>query len=269
VKPQRGYYSLIQFCPDAARMESVNVGVALYCPESGFLEARTSGNNSRAEKLVGKGQLEKSALNAAKLAIQRRFEVDREAFLNLEDFQQFVHTRANSLQLTEGRPVKVFEPKADLERLFEELVDGKSSQQGKRNQRVLFPILQTTFEKLRNEGRGSMDLKVKIPLVGKSMSIPYAYQNGKLNLVKTQQFPENDNTAINAAIRLAMEGDLVKRHGVNADQQAQLIVVSAFDNSHDTQLIQRVTSLFQEYEIENISPAQVDDFAVRVLREAH
>ena len=35
--PTRGYYSLIQFCPDTCRLEVANVGVVLYCPEVSFL----------------------------------------------------------------------------------------------------------------------------------------------------------------------------------------------------------------------------------------
>ena len=41
---EKGYYSLIQFCPDVSRLEAVNLGVILFCPGSAFLQAlcRTS-----------------------------------------------------------------------------------------------------------------------------------------------------------------------------------------------------------------------------------
>ncbi len=60
--PQKGYYSLIQFCPDASRLESINIGVILFCPEMGFLDDKTSSNTRRAEKLVGRGELAREAL---------------------------------------------------------------------------------------------------------------------------------------------------------------------------------------------------------------
>jgi len=36
----KGYYSIIQYCPDPSRLEAVNIGVALFCPELRFLRAR-------------------------------------------------------------------------------------------------------------------------------------------------------------------------------------------------------------------------------------
>ncbi len=49
---KRGYYSLIQFCPNPSRAEAVNLGVLLFCPEAGFIGARTSATNQRAAKLA-------------------------------------------------------------------------------------------------------------------------------------------------------------------------------------------------------------------------
>ena len=75
--PQKGYYSLIQFCPDASRQETVNLGVLLFCPASGFLDAKTSSNTRRAEKLVGRRQLARKALKQAQLSIEQRLKVGR------------------------------------------------------------------------------------------------------------------------------------------------------------------------------------------------
>jgi hypothetical protein len=47
MNPTTGYYSLIQYCPDAAREEAANVGVVLFCPEVDYLEARTVSGNDR------------------------------------------------------------------------------------------------------------------------------------------------------------------------------------------------------------------------------
>lgn len=123
MNPTRGYYSLIQFCADSSRLETVNVGVLLFCPEIQFLAARTAASNDRAAMLVGRGGLDEAALNSAKRAVERRLEVDREAFQTLEDLQRFVASRGNALKLTDPRPLKVFDPEKDLDALFAELVD--------------------------------------------------------------------------------------------------------------------------------------------------
>ena len=123
MKPKRGYYSLIQFCPDLSRLEAVNVGVVLFCPDADFIAARMSADNQRAEKLVDREELDEPALNSAKQAIEDRIEVDRASFQAYEDLQAFVNTRGNNLILTTPRPVKVFDPPRDLDNLFTELVE--------------------------------------------------------------------------------------------------------------------------------------------------
>lgn len=42
-----GYYSLKQYYPDLSRLEAVNVGVVFFCPETRFIEARTSEASTR------------------------------------------------------------------------------------------------------------------------------------------------------------------------------------------------------------------------------
>lgn len=36
----KGYYSLVQYCPDRSRMESANLGVVLFCPDLDFLDVK-------------------------------------------------------------------------------------------------------------------------------------------------------------------------------------------------------------------------------------
>ncbi len=126
MKYKRGYYSLIQFCPDPSRLEAVNVGVVLLCPDADFIAARTSAGNQRAKKLVGSGELDKPALNLAKQAIEHRLEVDRASFKTHEDLRKFVDTRGNNLKLTTPRPIKVFDPSEDLDNLFAEFFGGRT-----------------------------------------------------------------------------------------------------------------------------------------------
>src|SRR5215813_971909 len=105
---KKGYYSLIQFCPNPSRLETVNVGIVLFCPELNFLEARTTKGNQRPAKLVGHKNIAKAGLNAAKRSIERRMATDKQAFSNIEDLQKFVDSRGNVLKLTPPRSTKVF-----------------------------------------------------------------------------------------------------------------------------------------------------------------
>jgi hypothetical protein len=72
MKPEKGYYSVIQYCPDLARFEAANIGVLLFCPQSGFLKALTSGNNRRIIKFFGSAGHDWKRINTVKRALQDR-----------------------------------------------------------------------------------------------------------------------------------------------------------------------------------------------------
>jgi hypothetical protein len=40
VTSMKAYYSIVQYWPDPSRLEAVNIGVALFCPDQAFLKVR-------------------------------------------------------------------------------------------------------------------------------------------------------------------------------------------------------------------------------------
>ena len=40
MNPVKGHYSIVQYCPDLARRETVNIGVVLLVPDREFLQTR-------------------------------------------------------------------------------------------------------------------------------------------------------------------------------------------------------------------------------------
>jgi hypothetical protein len=215
------------------------------------LAARTAAGNQRAEKIVERGELDKAALNTAKRAIERRLEVDRDSFQNLDDLQRFVATRANALKLTDPRPVKVFDPQQDLDSLFDELVGGRARSQARR---PVAPELDSVFRRLTDQGRARLDWELNVPVVGRTLRVPYAYRNGAWNLVKPQRFSSSESSAINTAMRLALEGDLLQRHSNDEEGAKQLIVISLFPEEPETHsLTNRVSELLGVHSFRRIS----------------
>jgi len=242
----------------------------LFCShDAEYLGARTSGSNRRAEKLVGRDRLQRSALNAAKQAIERRLEVDRDSFKDIEDLQKYIDTRGNWLKLTPPRPMKVFDPAENLDRLYAELVGGVSMRQRIAEEKQIFPELHQAVETLQSEGRAEIDKRVTIPILEKTLHVPYAFSNGSLNLVKPHKFSQRTGPSMNAAMRLAMEGDLIHRHGTDQCENARSIIVSAFENEDDEGLVHKVNGLFQEYQVKTIDKQHVSDFVAHVEQEAH
>ena len=263
----KGYYSLVQFCPDPARLESVNLGVVLFCPEASFINARMSRNNQRAAKLVGNTGFDRAYLNAAKRAFEKRFSVDREAFKTLDDFHRFVNSRANILKLTQPRPVKVFDPEQDLDQLFGELVGGRLRTTKVANQAE--PKLDELFQKLHRQGRAKLDWKVPVPLTGRSLHAKYAYKNGVWNLVIPQLFSNHEGPAINTALRLGAEADLIAKKSPESEKK-KLIIVSSFEHDGEVgELEQRVNNVLNEYQVRNVAESEVDAFVTEVENTAH
>jgi hypothetical protein len=264
---KRGYYSLVQFSPNPSRAESVNLGVILFCPDAGFLEARMSAANRRAAKLVGRGGYDATELNAAKRAIERRLHVDRAAFQTREGFQRFAETRANILKLTEPRPVKVVEPGSKLEQLFQELVGGRTRA---RRDKAVIPQLDELFHRLEHENRAQLNVTVMVPIEDRPLYVPYAYRNGELNLVRPQLFPNQAATAVRIAGQLALAGDLLQRHHDDQAGARRLIVVPSFKPSTNGQELKgRVVELLGEYKVKSIAEDEVSAFVAQVEQEAH
>ena len=262
--PQKGYYSLIQFCPDASRQENVNLGVLLFCPASGFLDAKTSSNTRRAEKLVGRRQLAREALKQAQLSIEQRLKVDRDSFRDLESLHHFVATRGNSLQLTDPRPIKVDAPQQCLEQLFDELVGGTASAPSK--SQSLFPQLRDLFVRLKEEGRASLDYHYRLPVLEQDFKVPFAYRNGTLNLVKPQRFLDRASQKV---LELATRGNLIRKHGLPDEPHSRLIVVSRFESSCEPEFISHVDRLLTDFDVTHVPEHKLDHFITHVDSEAH
>jgi hypothetical protein len=118
----QGYLCLIQYCPDRARMETINVGVVIFCPALGVLEVRVTDDDDRAARLFGADRVRLAQLHEGKQAIVQRLRGADSRPRTLEELQHFVDTRGNDLILTPPRSMRVEEPARQLDDLFRRLV---------------------------------------------------------------------------------------------------------------------------------------------------
>lgn len=253
-----GYYSVIQYCPDRARAEAVNVGVVLMVPDREFIKARTAHGNDRVRRLFSLKGDRLEHLNSAKQAFEARFEVEGAHFRSAEDLVRFAATRGNELILTPPRSIKVDDPEAELGSLFDELVGGRARKEPKPK----LIELDEVFMRLRKTNPHVLIRQSFEVSAYKKVKADYAYQNGTLNLVRVHSF--NADEDLQAAARLGAEGLLIRKHGVN-DQPAKEIVVSS--TAHEIE--QRVRALLKEFGVEFVPRQEVPRFAARVEQEAH
>jgi hypothetical protein len=243
MNPVKGYYSLFQYCPDLARLEAANVGVLLFCPEPHFLRARLASSNQRIRRFFGSEDRDWDRINAAKAAIEERLNVEGEHFRTLDDLERFAATRANEVQLTPPRSMKVFNPAQDLELLFEDLVGGRS-----KHHRVT-AVAQRLAESLAQESVTpfvSREVTVSVPAFHRPLTVPFGFQNGRFNLIRPATFYQAPRSgAVNRACRYAVEGRSLYEHPDENLGALQLVVVGQFGSGQaETQAI--VQDILQE-----------------------
>jgi hypothetical protein len=261
----RGHYSLIQFCPDATRLEVANIGVALFCAEREFFGVKLSNEHRRITQMFGRGNRDLARLRTNKEALEERLLDSKRAIRNIEDLDKLASLQVNQIRMTTFMPCRVTPaPNEDLLRLFDELV-GTTLCQPSRDKK-LFPTLESLFTRLEYEGRAELNYSTKLPVFGQEFKVPFAYRNGVLNLVKPKYFSQKTPQH---ALDLAIRGDLINKHGVEDATSTLLVVVSKFRPDCDPDFILHVDEVFNEYRVKHVRQSEIDEFAKIVESEAH
>lgn len=249
----KGYYSLIQYCPDLSRLEAANVGVLLFCPERQFIQARVSHNNDRIRRFFSPEQTDWPQLNALKDSVARRLEVESESFKTLEDLQRFIALQANEIQVTAPRPVKVSAPEADLAKLFEELVGGRArraDRDGSDNVAPVDRLIRREFAREHLEPFLRRDLRVTVKTTRREITVPYGYLNGCWNLVLPARFEQTSLHGVTrAACEMAVEGRSLRNSPDPQLGKMQLVVVGAFRGAAE-QSQEIVRDIFADNEVQ-------------------
>ncbi|MGP0064028.1 MAG: DUF3037 domain-containing protein [Isosphaeraceae bacterium] len=257
MKPTKGYYSLIQFCPDQSRLEAANVGVVLFCPELDFLEVRLAGDNSRIQRFFGKHAFNWSRINSYKQGIKERLEIEGKDFRGPEDLKVFGQRRGNNIQLTPPRPITVREPRSDLQQLFEEVVGHR-----KRSQDVM-GFRRRFVEQLTRANLGpklKRDIEIHVPSLNKEIDVPFGYQNGRFNLIQPVSFRAGDPAQLRrTASAHAIDGIALYEHADCDLGELELVVVGDFRSNakevrEDIQRILRQgrTKLYTSQEVDDL-----------------
>jgi hypothetical protein len=262
-----GFYSLVQYCPDRSRLEAANLGVVLLCPSRGFLGIRIANGNERIRRFFGEEAGNLAQVNVMKKMLVRRIDGDAE-LREPEAFEKFRRVLSNELQISEPRPIRVEDPEAELVQLFGELVE-MSEHHEPVFPPASFEQLDEIFRAPRFEKLIRRDVRIHIPVLDKELTVPYSYQNGRLNLIQTHRFAQkSEGKILQDAYKTAVQGHLLYKNPIPDAGECKLVVVGSFRNaSQDTR--GRVAELLKQHEIDYYDDNQIDELADLVLRTAH
>ncbi|HEY1860594.1 MAG TPA: hypothetical protein VGG61_09590, partial [Gemmataceae bacterium] len=161
-----------------------------------------------------------------KLAIEERLEAESGNINSLTDLERFIALRANEFQITPPRPMRVEDPKKDLDELFHVLVGG---QHRKEKSTSFRRYIADRFDSARLDRKLAKEIHVKVPVLNRSIEIPFAYQNGRFNLIQPARFHatravQDESTAF----RYAVEGRSLYENPDPNRGKMQLVVVGDF-----------------------------------------
>jgi hypothetical protein len=256
MKPTKGYYSLIQFCPDMSRLEAANIGVVLYCPDLSFLEVRMAGDNSRAQRFFGKQAFDWSRINSYKHGIKERLEIEGQDFRSPDDLKAFGQRRGNNIRLTTPRPITVREPVKDLDQLFEEVVGHRKRPQAVAGFRKRFAE-QLTKAKLGSKLK--RDIEIRLPSLKREIEVPFGYKNGRFNLIQPVSFQaiDPDQVRKNASAH-AIEGIALYEHPDEQLGDLELIIVGQF-RTDEEEVRDDVRRILQQGRAKLYATTEVDE----------
>jgi Protein of unknown function (DUF3037) len=256
----KGYYSLIQFCPDPSRLEGINIGVLIYSPESGKLKFRLTENNQRIRKVFGKQDWD--FLNRAKESVEHRLETER--FATVSDLESYISKRANLIQLTPLRPIRISEIEHDVLALYKRLV---GPDRAERKPRIATHLSQRFFE-AGVEGLVEKSVSVEIPDFDKPIRVPFGYQNGRFNLISPIQFRPDAEDILTKAGKSAIEGQLLYKNRDPKLGDMRLVVVAKFAEKNGPSSEGLVKRIFDEHQVKLYTFANIDPLVEDIKKSA-
>lgn len=235
MKPHKGWFSIVQFCPDPNRLESANIGVLLFCPALDFLNVRMASDNRRIGKFFGSRDFDLAIVNSFKKGLEERLRKEHDQIVDHQQLLDFVDRRANQIRISPPRSIRVTQPPQQLDDLFAELV-GESR---RRDTRVK-DRLERSFAQPEIEPKLYKSVAITVPIDGRQMQVPFAFQNGRFNLIQPVRF-QSENP-LQTAYRYAVEGDSIYETEHDKFGKLKLLVVGSFHSRSDEnkQIVSRV-----------------------------
>jgi hypothetical protein len=242
----KGYYSIVQYCPDLSRFEAANVGVLLFCPERAYLKAVTVKNNSRIIRFFGSAGHDWKRINAFKRGLVDRLQKEAADIKSIDDLKQFIAMRAGLLQITTPRSMRIVDPDKDLKDLYEQVIgEPIKTSRGKSLRRYIGDRLSSAGL----EKKVARNVPVNVPVLEKQIEFPYGFRNGRFNLINPVRFLAADpEQSVNTACKYAVEGQSLFEHSDPKLGELQLVIVGQF-RPKDRESPKRVRRVFEEYNV--------------------
>lgn len=182
-----GYYSLIQYCPDPAKLEAASVGVALFDPETRQFDFKTAGVR-RVHSMFGRSQIGADQFTDLMSSFAVRLKRAGKTFLAPEHLEEFAGTLAGEIVMTPPRFVAVDVFETRLVDLATKLIGWDKRPVADPDARGVRSRLTAEFKKPAYRRLVQQHVRVALPSFDQNLVMPYGYQNGRYNFIKPVNF---------------------------------------------------------------------------------
>lgn len=269
-KRHRGYYSLVQFCPDAARLEVANIGVVVFSEAQRYFGVKVSSDNQRISQMFGRGKRDLGRLRISKHAFEERLLDECRTPKHIEDLKKLAVLQVNHIRMTDFMPCRLTNnPEDDLNMLFSELVNvkvRKTDRQISKNE--LVGTLEREFSAPALTPLVQRDISVTIPVFRRETTVPFAYQNGRLNLINPVVFPKSESALENRAALFAVEGQSIYSNPDRVHGELQLLIVGSF-RGNDSGHIEMATNILKEHNVRFYRNDQIGELVDEIKTHGH
>lgn len=263
-----GYYSLIQYCPDRGRLEAANIGVLLFCPEQKYLRVRMAPNNERIRHFFGEEAGDLKQINAMKKMLEHRVEAEASEIGDLSGLRRFAALLANEIVVSEPRPTLVEEPDVELAQLFDDLV-ARTHRREPPAEATLEHRLSLRLDTPQMNAVIRRNVKVKVPVFGGEFTVPFAYQNGRLNLIEAHEFKQQrDQDIVRDVLTKAAQGRLIHKHPDPEAGERRLIIVAAFGQAALAHR-QQVEEVLRDHDVDFFEESAIAQLEQQIVATAH
>jgi hypothetical protein len=200
--------------------------------------------------------------------LEARLGHEQEDFRSLEDFGAFVSKRANAFRMTAPRFVKVENPKQELQLLLARLV-GPSERSRRAVANAISTELEERFRGAGVEQRLQTNVTVHPPALPRPFTAPFAYRNGRLNLIEPVEFEGvSASTVFSRASVRAVEGQFLAEYEGSAYGKLGLIVVGKFSEDQGEER-KAASVVFERHGVAMHTFAGLNGLIEQIRREAH
>lgn len=244
------------------------MGVLLFCPERKYLRARFSSNNERIRHFFGEEAGDLKQIKAMKRMLEHRLTVEADEIRNLAGLQRFASLLANEIIISDPRPTLVEEPDVELAQLFDDLVASTQRQEPPPEATLVHRLrLRLDMHPLKEVIR--RDIKVTVPVIGSEFTVPFAYQNGKLNLIEAHEFnQQREQDVIRDLLNKAAQGHLISKHPDPVAGRQQLVIVASFGHAAEGYR-QRVEEVLRDHDVSFFDENGIDRLEQQIVDTAH